>query len=143
MKIMTYVMPPLMFVGTAWLPAALQWFFAVMSAGTVMQSSATLNPIIRRWAGLPPLLPGGGIATGAGPFPGGGVQYHEPTERVIPTTFRQSVSAAGEKMKEAAGASPQKVRWQKAKEYEERRAQEEREKTMRRLEEARRRRASR
>ncbi|KAI1078637.1 60Kd inner membrane protein-domain-containing protein [Whalleya microplaca] len=54
-KGMMWVLPPLMFLGTAWLPAALQWFFFTFSVTSIGQTWATLNPRVRRWAGLPPL----------------------------------------------------------------------------------------
>ncbi|KAI0393460.1 hypothetical protein F5Y17DRAFT_432451 [Xylariaceae sp. FL0594] len=131
MKIMTYVMPPLMFAGTAWLPAGLQWFFLNLSIGSVIQSLATINPTIRRWAGLPPL---GAVAKGAS----GQIQYQAPT-----TTAAAKpgfLEAASKTFKESTGVTDQKERWKKAQEYEKRRAEEEQQKTFRRLEEARRRR---
>jgi YidC/Oxa1 family membrane protein insertase len=129
MKTMMYVMPPLMFLGTAWLPAGLQWFFLNLSIGSVVQSFATINPAIRRWAGLPPL-----------PDPNNpkSLQYQAPAPQQ--TSFLQ---AASKTLKETTGATEEKARWKKAQEYEEQRAEEEKQKAFRRMEEVRRRRSDR
>ena len=54
-KGMMYIFPPLVFFTTAWLPAGLQWFFLCLTGTTIIQTTATLNPAIRNWVGLPPL----------------------------------------------------------------------------------------
>ncbi|KAI0401992.1 hypothetical protein F4802DRAFT_578046 [Xylaria palmicola] len=138
MKGMMYIMPPLMFLGTAWLPAALQWFFLVLSIGSVAQTQATLMPSVRRWAELPP-LPSPEVAAAQA------VEYQGPTKRGggFRDTLEQGVTAASKSLKEATGTTDEKARWKRAQEYEEQRALEEKEKTLRRIEEVRRRRAER
>lgn len=135
-KWMKYVLPPMMFACTAWLPACVQWFFLMFSAGTVVQTSATLNPAVRRWADLPP-LPGKGPAVI--PAGGRGVVWQAPNS--------PAPKPAGGDKKDAnssgglLGNTKLKEQWKKAQEYEERRAQEEKEKTYRRMEDIRRKRA--
>ncbi|KAI1127868.1 hypothetical protein F5Y10DRAFT_241936 [Nemania abortiva] len=140
MKGMVWVMPPLMFLGTAWLPAAVQWFFLMLSLTTVVQTGATLTPAVRRWAQLPPLLNRDAIA--AKSSLAAGIQYQSPS-RSLRDTLQQSAEAATTGLKQATGATDEKARWKKAEDYEERRAEEEREKAARRIDEIRRRRAER
>ncbi|KAI1812799.1 hypothetical protein GGS20DRAFT_556422 [Poronia punctata] len=130
---MMYVMPPLMFLGTAWLPAGLQWFFLVLSLGSLAQTQATIMPAVRRWAGLPPLADSNPTVIPAKP------QYEAPTS--ARGKVQSFMSAASKSVKDATGATDEKAKWKKAQEYEERRAQEEKEKMYRRMEEARRRRS--
>ncbi|KAI1091713.1 60Kd inner membrane protein-domain-containing protein [Rostrohypoxylon terebratum] len=130
-KGMLYFVPPTMFLATAWLPAGLQWFFLMFSVSSVIQSAATLNPAVRRWAGIPPLPTGPrGTANEAG------ITYQAPT-----SPFSRS-DAAGPSAKKGMMSSllntPENERreqWRKAQEYEERRAAEDREKLERRMEE--------
>ncbi|KAI1735218.1 hypothetical protein F4680DRAFT_435839 [Xylaria scruposa] len=140
MKGMTYIMPPLMFLGTAWLPAGLQWFFLCLSMSTVVQTQATLNPAVRAWADLP-TLPDRNAAAPA--TQGGAIQYQGPTKRSFRNSLEDGMSAASKSLKDATGATDEKARWKKAKEYEDQRAEEERQKAMRRMDEVRRRRAER
>ncbi|TGJ86249.1 hypothetical protein E0Z10_g2525 [Xylaria hypoxylon] len=137
MKGMTYVLPPLMFLGTAWLPAGLQWFFTVISLGSIAQTRATLSPAVRRWAGLLPLP----NRDAAAKTPLGVIQYQSPSS--IRNSLQDGMTAATKTLKEATGATDDKARWKKAQEYEDQRAEEERQRTFRRMEEVRRRRAER
>ncbi|KAI0509020.1 hypothetical protein F5B22DRAFT_376519 [Xylaria bambusicola] len=147
MQGMKYILPPLMFVGTAWLPAGLQWFFLWVSAGTVIQGQATLNPTLRRWVGLDPLLNTNNAPAvrGASTFPpGAGIQYQSPSTRSsLKSGFRDGIASATKSFKEATGATEERQKWQKADEYEDKRALEEKQKAFRRMEEVRRRRAER
>ncbi|KAI0968563.1 hypothetical protein F4678DRAFT_442130 [Xylaria arbuscula] len=141
-KGMKYFLPPLMFLGTAWLPAGLQWFFLWVSVGSVAQTQATLSPMIRWWAGLPPLP----VSRPPTTTPNNTVNYQKPTtggSGSIRTTFREGVNAAGKTLKQATGATDEKARWKKAQDYESKRAEEEKERALRRMEEVRRRRAER
>ncbi|KAI1206802.1 60Kd inner membrane protein-domain-containing protein [Annulohypoxylon truncatum] len=117
---MIYVLPPVMFLATAWLPAGLQWFFLMFSVTSVIQSSATLNPGIRRWVGMPPLPTKSQAASLAGvastSSPGGGIM--------------QSLMDSTENKK--------KEYYKRAYEYEQRRSAEEKQKAQR-MEEMRRR----
>ncbi|KAI0858304.1 hypothetical protein F4860DRAFT_486863 [Xylaria cubensis] len=140
MKGMRYILPPLMFMGTAWLPAGLQWFFFCLSMGSVVQTQATLNPTVRAWADLPPLPANRGAGAAAVPA----IQYQSPAEKPgLLGQWEAGMNAAGKSIKEATGATDQKAQWKKAKEYEDQRAEEERQKAMRRMDEVRRRRAER
>ncbi|KAI0453548.1 hypothetical protein F5B21DRAFT_479058 [Xylaria acuta] len=134
---MTYVMPPLMFLGTAWLPAALQWFFFSLSIGSIAQSQATLSPAVRAWAGIPPLRDHVALATKPA------FQYQSPSKQGIRGSIEDGMSAVSKSLKQATGATEEKARWKKAKEYEDQRALEESQKAARRMDEARRRRARR
>ncbi|KAK5633511.1 hypothetical protein RRF57_009225 [Xylaria bambusicola] len=144
---MTYILPPLVFLGTAWLPAGLQWFFVWVSAGTAIQAQATLNPAIRRWAGLEPLpnTNGAPAAPGASIFPpGSGIQYQSPSaSSSMKAGFQEGLASATKSFKEATGATEERAKWKKADEYEDKRALEEKQKAFRRMEEVRRRRAER
>lgn len=131
-KGMKYVLPPAMFLCTAWLPAGIQWFFLVFSAGAVAQTSVTLQPGVRRWAGLPPLP-----SKGQAPFPStgsGSIVVQNPRGSVPKNTKNTGVSSI-------FAPNKQKEEWVKAQEYEERRATEEKEKAFRRMEDIRRKRA--
>ncbi|KAI1362931.1 hypothetical protein F5Y08DRAFT_310703 [Xylaria arbuscula] len=134
MQGMKYFLPPLMFVGTAWLPAGLQWFFLWVSAGTVVQSQATITPAIRRWIGLEPLpQPQQGLPAG--------IQYQSPSK---PASFREnlseSMSTATKGLREATGATEERAQWKKADDYESKRAEEEKQRAFRRMEQLRQRR---
>lgn len=135
-KGMMWFIPPLMFVGTAWLASGIQWFFLVLTLGTVAQTRATLSPAFRRWADLPPLPhPDTRPAT---------IQYQSPTRSGIRASLQGGMDAATKTLKAATGGgSDEKVRWKKAQAYEDERAEEERQKAARRLDEARRRRTRR
>ncbi|KAI0097295.1 hypothetical protein GGR51DRAFT_541298 [Nemania sp. FL0031] len=140
MKSMMWIMPPLMFLGTAWLPAGVQWFFLVLSFSTTGQTQATLTPAIRRWAKLPPLPDRDSPAASRSLGPG--VEYQKPSLS-FREKLQEGVNATSKSLKEATGATDDKARWKKASDYEERRAEEEREKAARRINEIRRRRAER
>ncbi|KAI2463975.1 60Kd inner membrane protein-domain-containing protein [Annulohypoxylon bovei var. microspora] len=129
-KGMMYILPPTMFLCTAWLPAGIQWFFLMFSAASVVQSSATLNPAVRRWAGIPPLP-----AKTRG-FP--------PTAAEAGAAWQAPDSSIGQNIMGKImgdGTTKQKEHWKKAQDYGERRALEEKENTRRRIDEIRRRRA--
>lgn len=140
-KAMMWVIPPLMFVGTAWLASGIQWFFLVLALGTLAQTQATLNPAVRRWAKLPPLSrsPDAGAARGIA----GAIQYQSPSRIGIRDSLQGGMEAATKSLKAATGATDEKARWKKVQEYEDQRAEEDRQKAARRLENARRRRAGR
>lgn len=140
---MKYVLPPMMFLCTAWLPAGIQWFFFVFSAGAIVQSAATLNAGFRRWADLPPLP-----SKSQGPISStslSGAVWQSPS-----SPLQKHKAEAKDKDKKDAkdtgfssmlGVNKQKEEWSKAQAYEERRAAEEKEKAYRRMEDIRRRRA--
>ncbi|KAI0135907.1 60Kd inner membrane protein-domain-containing protein [Daldinia grandis] len=141
-KIMMYGLPPVVFFGTAWLPAGVQWFFLMITAGSIVQSSATLNPTIRRLAGLPPLPSQGGglIQTPAVTTP----TWQAPTlpsQRSASDNINGATKGITESAKGLLGVDKQKEEWKKAQAYEERRAAEEKEKAYRRMEDLRRRQA--
>ncbi|KAI1770017.1 60Kd inner membrane protein-domain-containing protein [Hypoxylon cercidicola] len=135
-KGMKYVLPPMMFLCTAWLPAGIQWFLFVFSAGTVLQTSATLNPGIRRWVGLPP-LPSRNHRLSK-PISSIGAVWQAPTS---PTQKPKGGDTKDTNFSSVLGVNKQKEEWSKAQAYEERRAAEEKEKAYRRMEDIRRRRA--
>ncbi|KAI0805660.1 hypothetical protein GGR55DRAFT_690376 [Xylaria sp. FL0064] len=142
MKGMKYLLPPLMFLGTAWLPAGLQWFFLWVSAGSVLQAQATITPLIRRWVGLPPLArPNHRPAALSGA--GAAIQYQQPTKPGIRATLEEGMTAASKTFKEATGATEERTKLKKAQEYEAKRAEEEKQRAFQRMEEVRRRRAER
>ncbi|KAI0005792.1 60Kd inner membrane protein-domain-containing protein [Xylariaceae sp. FL0662B] len=112
-KGMLYFLPPAMFLGTAWLPAGLQWFFFMFSLTSIPQTWATLNPSTRRWAGLPPLPP---------PKPAGSIramkgQWQAPTARKVGIMDEYNQRAA----------------YKKVEDFEKRRAEEERVKRQNRM----------
>ncbi|KAI1660626.1 60Kd inner membrane protein-domain-containing protein [Daldinia decipiens] len=141
-KLMMYGLPPVVFLGTAWLPAGVQWFFLMVTAGSIVQSSATLNPSIRRLAGLPPLPTRGGglIPTTAMAIP----TWQAPTpssQRSASDNTSGATKGIAESAKGLLGVDKQKEEWKKAQAYEERRAAEEKEKAYRRMEDLRRKQA--
>ncbi|KAI1505833.1 hypothetical protein F5X99DRAFT_367801 [Biscogniauxia marginata] len=139
-RIMIYIFPPLIFLGTAWLPAGLQWFFLTLSAGSIVQTSATLSPAVRRWAGLPPLPSRGEPAVMVG---GAKASWQPPTPRGLLDGIKKDMSNASSGLRDTLGTTEEKARWQKAQEYEERRANEDKEKAYRRMDDLRRKRAER
>ncbi|KAI1340740.1 60Kd inner membrane protein-domain-containing protein [Xylariaceae sp. FL0016] len=132
-KMIVYIMPPLLFLGTMWIPAGLQFFFVLISASGILQAEATLNPTIRRAYGLPPI--------GPKPEPTVDANSAAKTWQAPVSRLRSDVEVLNKGVRETFGKTDEKERWSKATEYEERRASEEREKTFRRMEEMRRRRA--
>ncbi|KAI1480331.1 60Kd inner membrane protein-domain-containing protein [Daldinia eschscholtzii] len=139
-KIMMYALPPAVFLGTAWLPAGIQWFFLALSAGSAIQTTATLNPAIRRIAGLPPLHGIRPIASPAAITPTWQAPT-SPSQRAAADTKAATQKGLGESAMGMLGVDKEKEEWKKAQEYEERRAAEEKEKAYRRMEELRRRQA--
>ncbi|KAI1113293.1 hypothetical protein F5Y14DRAFT_225030 [Nemania sp. NC0429] len=139
-KGMIWVLPPLMFIGTAWLASGIQWFFFVLTLGTILQTRATLNPAFRRWADLPPLPTPDTQPARTIP---GGLLYQSPTPSSIKKSFQGGMEAASKSLMAATGNTDEKARWKKVQEYETQRAEEERQKAAKRLEDARRRRAGR
>ncbi|KAI1133945.1 60Kd inner membrane protein-domain-containing protein [Hypoxylon sp. FL0543] len=136
-NLMKFVLPPMMFLGTAWLPACIQWFFLVLTAGSVVQTSATLNPAVRRWAGLPArqsmtLGPGTSAAAATATW-----QAPKPPGQQSAGTIQDLSGSA----KSLLGVDKEKEEWKKAQAYEARRALEEKEKAYRRMEDLRRKRA--
>ena len=139
-KGMMYIFPPLVFFTTAWLPAGLQWFFLCLTGTTIIQTTATLNPAIRNWVGLPPLPskvpnPAAAAATAAS-----GAVWQAPTKRPVPEPDIGIAQGIKKQVKDALGQDDRKREGEEAQRYEERRAAEEKEKLARRLEESRRRR---
>ncbi|KAI8963160.1 60Kd inner membrane protein-domain-containing protein [Daldinia sp. FL1419] len=141
-NLMMYGLPPIVFLGTAWLPAGVQWFFLVLTTGSIVQTSATLNPTIRRLAGLPP------IPTGAGPLTTAAATISPTWQAPTPPSQRLEGNAKDtaskgitESAKGLLGVDKQKEEWKKAQAYEERRAAEEKEKAYRRMEDLRRKKA--
>lgn len=124
---MKYVFPPIVFLTTAWLPAGLQWFFICLTGTTMIQTTATLNPAIRRWADIPPLPKEEKDPSG--------LVWQAPTKR--PAKGDGIMASVKKNVKEAMGQDEEKKAWEAAQDYEARRAAEEKEKTARRLEEAR------
>ncbi|KAF2966195.1 hypothetical protein GQX73_g7397 [Xylaria multiplex] len=137
MKSMMWILPPLMFLGTAWQPAGLQWFFIIISLGSIAQAQATIMPSIRRWAALPPLPNRNTTVRG----PAGVIQYQKPTG--LRDQVKNSMEAVAKTAKDVTGNTDEKARWKKAQEYEDQRAEEDRQRAFRRMEEIRRRRAER
>lgn len=147
MKSMGLVLVPVSIFATAWLPAALQWYFLVSAIGQYFQASIFHLPAFRRWVGLPELVPGG--MRGPSPFakaaaPSSTIQYVAP--RTVDTTATpvDSGSILGD-IKDSSNFVKEKLEdWKKkndntnihsrAKEYEERRALEEHEAYLARLE---------
>ncbi|KAI2613374.1 60Kd inner membrane protein-domain-containing protein [Hypoxylon sp. NC1633] len=138
---MKYGLPPLMFICTAWLPAGLQWFFLVLSCGTVLQTASTFNPGVRRWAGIPPLPSsslGPAIGPAATPIGVRGTPIWQPPMRPAarPTPEIKKPEKKGVLESATAMVGNKKMdEWKKAQEYEERRAREEKEKAYRRMDE--------
>ncbi|KAI0599265.1 60Kd inner membrane protein-domain-containing protein [Biscogniauxia sp. FL1348] len=139
-KMMIYVFPPLIFLGTAWLPAFLQWFFFVVSAGSIVQSAATVNPVVRRWIGLPPVST---FAPRPSPTATAGAVWQPPTPRGLLDGVKKDMSNVSTSIRNTMGNTETKTRLQKAQDYEERRASEEKERASRRMDEIRRRRMER
>ncbi|KAI0158003.1 60Kd inner membrane protein-domain-containing protein [Hypoxylon sp. FL1284] len=145
-KVSTYMMyglPPIMFLCTGWLPAGLQWFFFMFSISTVVQTSATLNPAVRRWADLPPL--GAGLQHPLRPSQlggAGGAVWQAPSAPAQPAKSEDAEAAKtiGGTLSSLVGDSKSKQEWRKAQEYEDRRAAEDKAKASQRLEDLRRRR---
>ncbi|KAK3951761.1 60Kd inner membrane protein-domain-containing protein [Pseudoneurospora amorphoporcata] len=147
MKSMGIVMVPISILATAWLPAALQWYFLVSAIGQYFQASIFHLPAFRRWVGLPDLVPGG--MRGPSPFakaaaPSGAIQYVAPRTINTTATPADSGSILGD-IKDSSSFVKEKLEnWKKknektnfssrAKEYEERRALEEHEAFIARLE---------
>lgn len=147
---MKYILPPMLFLCTAWLPAGIQWFFLVLSAGSVVQTTATLNPGIRRWAGLPPLPsansgPAAHMTTPTWQAPTSSNQRSASSSTSSTSNTSSSDGSGTKSVKDSAksmfGVDKQKEEWKKAQAYEERRAAEEKEKAYRRMEDLRRKRA--
>ncbi|KAI5918844.1 60Kd inner membrane protein-domain-containing protein [Camillea tinctor] len=136
-KMMTYVFPPLLFLGTAWLPAFLQWFFFVISVGSVAQSAATINPAVRRWMDLPPIS---ALNAQASPSAAVDAAWKPPTPRGLLNSAKKDMSNVTTGLRQSMGQTDAKAEYQKAQDYEERRAAEEREKTQKRMDDLRRRR---
>ncbi|KAL7625899.1 hypothetical protein AAE478_005123 [Parahypoxylon ruwenzoriense] len=136
-KGMMYILPPIIFLSTAWLPAGLQWFFLLLTAGSVVQTSATLNPTVRRWAGIPPLPRPSRPSMLAG---AAGPTWQAPTSR-NETQTGNLANTISELKDNAFGSAKKTESRKKAQEYEERRTMEEKEKAFRRMEDMRRKRA--
>lgn len=134
---------PVSIFATAWLPAALQWYFFVSAIGQYFQASIFHLPAFRRWVGLPELVRGG--MRGPSPFAKPGfVQYAAP--RTIDTTatpadsgsilgdIKDSKNFVKEKLEDWKRKNENTNMSSRAKEYEERRTLEEHEAYLARLE---------
>ncbi|KAI1469613.1 60Kd inner membrane protein-domain-containing protein [Daldinia caldariorum] len=139
-KMMMYILPPAVFLGTAWLPAGIQWFFLTLSAGSAIQTTATLNPAIRRAAGLPPLHAMRPISTPAAITPTWQAPT-SPSQRAATDKMDTAKKGLGASAMSMLGVDKEKEQWKKAQLYEERRAAEEKEKAYRRMEDLRRKQA--
>ncbi|KAH8664714.1 60Kd inner membrane protein-domain-containing protein [Xylariales sp. PMI_506] len=129
-KFIRYGMPPLMFLCTMWLPAAVQWYFFVFSAASVVQTSATLNPAVRRWADLPPLPSRPAPALSSSPS---SAMYQAPARnRGIRERLNDNIATMSKGLDEYTGGEA-RAAVKKAQDYEKRRAQEEKEKALQRL----------
>lgn len=149
-KAMLYILTPVAFLCTMWLPAAVQWFFLCFSVSSVAQSTLTLNPAVRRYFELPPLpekpmLPSVSNHNG---LSAGGPQWQAPNaprskglKGVIEGMSKDldNMKSGAKDIASMGGLVP-KADIKKAKDYEVRRAQEEKDKTLRRSEEQRRKR---
>ncbi|KAH9905042.1 60Kd inner membrane protein-domain-containing protein [Xylariomycetidae sp. FL2044] len=134
-KALPWVLPPFVFLGTCWLPAALQWFFLVFAMSHLVQSTATINPGVRRYFQLPELQANAPVSDATKTLQG-------PMARPGPSTvagLRKSVDTMTESLQKTMGHDKASVQQTKAQNYEKRRAQEEKEKAAQRLEDLRRR----
>ncbi|KAH7033697.1 60Kd inner membrane protein-domain-containing protein [Microdochium trichocladiopsis] len=136
-QMMTYVLPPLVFLTTAWLPAAVQWFFLTLTSTTTAQSLITMNPAFRRFANLPAIdqRPAAALASTAGAV---NAAWQAPS---FADKIRNNMTDMRTNINQAVGNDDKTVAYKKASEYEERRAEEERQQMERRLEDMRRKRA--
>ncbi|KAI1319034.1 hypothetical protein F5Y16DRAFT_110091 [Xylariaceae sp. FL0255] len=139
MKVLVYVIPPLTFLGTYWLPAAVQWFFLMFSVGSIAQTRATLSPRVREWFGLPPLAV---KPESVAPAPGAPLYQAaktplSPPKESFQDSVQKGIEGASAKLKEFTGNSDQRSQWKKANDYEEQRAKEDKQRQARRLEELR------
>lgn len=55
MKAISYVMIPLGFIVTSFMPAGLQWYFVTASVPSLVQTWLMVQPWFRRWIGMMPL----------------------------------------------------------------------------------------
>ena len=143
-KMLLYVMTPIMFLCTMWLPAGVQWFFTTFALASAVQGQLTLVPAIRRLADLPPLdrpqLPTSKSAkavvdaTWQAPKARGGIQGLMDDARKNAKEVKSSLQSTMDNYSGGdAGAA-----LKKAQAYEQRRQREEEEKQAMRLEEHRR-----
>ncbi|KAI1848554.1 hypothetical protein JX266_005413 [Neoarthrinium moseri] len=128
-KFLAYGLTPLMFVCTMWFPAVVQWFFFMFAVTSTAQTTAVLNPAVRRWAGIPslaekPALPSATIATYQAPTPGG--------FRGLLDGASKNVANMQKGIEDYTGGAA-KASARKAQEYEKKRAQEEKEKALNRM----------
>lgn len=103
MKLLMYIMAPLTFFVSLWLPAVVQWYFIMSGIIGYGQNALFLNPAFRRTAGLPPLP---NKQKQQQPLPEStkhisGAMYYPPTRHgssnTIPTT---ATTTGGESVKE-------------------------------------------
>lgn len=140
-QMMTYVLPPLVFLTTSWLPAAVQWFFLVFTATTTAQSTLTLNPAFRRMANLTPLaprLPTQPPIVSTGTASAG---WQAPAKQGFRESIRTNMNEMRTNISSAVGQDEKTTAMKKAREYEDRRAAEEQARAERRIEDMRRRHA--
>ncbi|KXJ93567.1 60Kd inner membrane protein-domain-containing protein [Microdochium bolleyi] len=148
-QMMTYVLPPLVFMTTAWLPAAVQWFFLILTASTTAQSTITLNPAFRRLANLTPLAPrlppvtttGAASAQWQAPNAAAAAPQTTAAKQGFRDSIRNNMKEMRTNINNAVGQDEKTTAMKKAREYEERRAAEEQQRAERRIEDMRRRHA--
>lgn len=148
-SMMTYVLPPLVFMTTAWLPAAVQWFFLVLTGSTTVQSLITMNPAFRKFASLPGLeqkpvpvsTTGAANAVWQAPNATGGGGVSAAAKPSFADKMRSNMSDMQTNINQAIGNDEKTMAYKKASEYEQRRAEEERIQMERRLDDMRRKRA--
>ncbi|KAI1263680.1 hypothetical protein F5Y18DRAFT_393835 [Xylariaceae sp. FL1019] len=138
-SVMMYVLPPVTFVFTAWMPAAVQWFLLVFSSATIVQSRLLLNPSVRAWANVPalPTKPSSSTLVPMYQTPNSKAARTAPSESVQ-DRISKGMKSATSKLGEMTGNTDERLRWKKAHDYEEKRAAEERQKRLRRMEDMRR-----
>jgi YidC/Oxa1 family membrane protein insertase len=137
-KFMSWGLTPFMFLCTMWFPAACQLFFFAFAVASTAQQSLVVNPSVRRWAQLPPLLQRPMLPSTTAT----NVKYEAPTRGV--RGFLDSASKNVDQIKTSVkefGGGDAKVAANKAQQYEKKRAQEEKEKLLHRAIEQRRKRA--
>jgi len=144
-SMMTYLLPPLVFMTTAWLPAAVQWFFLILTGSTTVQSLITMNPAFRRFANLPDLEQKPAPVSTTTTTPTTNPVWQAPNatgtgRRSFADKMRSNMSDMQTNINQAIGNDEKTVAYKKANEYEQRRAEEERIQMERRLDDMRRKR---
>jgi YidC/Oxa1 family membrane protein insertase len=143
-RVLLYVLPPLTFAGTFWLPAVVQWFLFCLTASSAAQQRAALSPAVRQFFYMPPLStttakPTHGAVSASWQAP----QTQEPSrgiEGMLKKAGDDFKSAKQSATEYALGNTDKKSEALRAQQHEERRVKEERAKALRRFHEENRRR---